>query len=65
MHLMDHSLRDLYQRGVISYDDALAHAAEPQRLGIRREAEAAIEPVGYATGSEEAVERRTGDGRAT
>lgn len=65
MHLMDHSLRDLYQRGVISYDDALAHAAEPQRLGIRREAGTAIEAAGYAAGSEEAVERRTSDGRAT
>ncbi len=38
MHLMDHSLRDLYQGGVISYDTAIAHAYAPDTIGHARNA---------------------------
>lgn len=36
MHLMDHSLRDLYQSGIISYDTAMAHAYLPENIGHQR-----------------------------
>lgn len=32
MYLMDRSLRDLYQQGVITYDTALAHAHSPELI---------------------------------
>jgi twitching motility protein PilT len=32
MHLMDHSLRDLYQQGIISYDVAKTHAFMPDEI---------------------------------
>ena len=32
MHLMDNSLLDLYQQGVITYDTALAHAHSPEMI---------------------------------
>jgi twitching motility protein PilT len=33
MHLMDHSLRDLYQQGIISYEMAKSHAFQPDEIG--------------------------------
>jgi twitching motility protein PilT len=32
MHLMDDSLKELYEAGIISYDDAIAHAREPNQV---------------------------------
>lgn len=32
MHLMDHSLRDLYQQGIISYEVAKSHAFQPDEI---------------------------------
>jgi twitching motility protein PilT len=32
MHLMDGSLRDLYQQGIITYETALAHAHSPEMI---------------------------------
>lgn len=36
MHLMDHSLRDLYQSGVISFDTAMSHAHLAENIGHQR-----------------------------
>jgi twitching motility protein PilT len=34
MHLMDHSLRDLYQQGVVSYEVAKSHAFLPEEIAV-------------------------------
>lgn len=34
MHLMDHSLRDLYQQGIVSYEVAKSHAFAPDEISV-------------------------------